>query len=234
MTNFLSTIDRGSEGILLVDKPSGITSHDVVKWARRVTGIKRIGHTGTLDPLASGLLILLIGRSFTKLQAQYLKADKEYLCQGKLGFVSDTYDCTGEVSKSAEWKQLQAIGQDKVEDVLNKFRGQISQVVPAYSAVKVGGRKLYEKARRGEVSEAELPSRQVMINELELTEWLNDTSSQEVTISLRVKCSSGTYIRSLIHDLGQELGAGAIVTELRRTQIGDLSIKQAGLCLLSN
>jgi tRNA pseudouridine55 synthase len=230
--SFLSTVASGSEGIMLVDKPSGVTSHDVVSWARRLTGIKRIGHTGTLDPLASGLLIILIGRQYTKLQAEFLKQDKEYLCEIRLGAVSDTYDIEGQIQETVTWEELSLITKEKLEKTLPSFRGKIEQVVPAFSAVKVGGRKLYVAARRGQTKLEALPKRQVLIKELELINWQVDSKQKNIHFSIRVNCSSGTYIRSLAHDIGQSLGVGAVVVKLRRTLIGELNLKQAVVCPL--
>lgn len=214
-------------GVLLIDKPTGITSHDVVNQIRRQTGVRRVGHAGTLDPLATGLLIILVGREFTKRQTEFLKLDKEYLCEVELGIETDTYDVDGEIIKKAGWNKLEKISKADLEKTLEQFRGEITQVVPAYSAVKIKGQKLYEKARRGEIDKKTLPSRKVNIKELELVEFKKDEAVQEIFFTIKVACSSGTYIRSIAHDIGQELGVGAMVKELRRTKIGELNINQA-------
>ncbi|MBT3249168.1 MAG: tRNA pseudouridine(55) synthase TruB [Candidatus Pacebacteria bacterium] len=214
-------------GILLIDKPTGITSHDVVYKVRKKTGVKRVGHAGTLDPLATGLLIVLVGREFTKRQSEFLKQDKEYLCEVQLGIETDTYDVDGQIIKEADWENLVRISKEDVEKVLDQFRGQISQTVPAFSAVKVKGRKLYEKARKGEIDKKDLPSREVHIKELEPIDLKKDEVAQEMFFNIRVACSSGTYIRSLAHDIGQELGVGATVKELRRTKIGELKLEDS-------
>ena len=209
-------------GILLVDKPTGPTSHDLVDWMRRVSGVRRVGHTGTLDPLASGLMIMLVGREYTKLQDQFLKMDKTYLVTAQLGITSDSYDITGSVmTKNDNWQNLK---KENFENVVNQFVGQIEQTVPIYSAVKIKGEKLYDLARRGQADQVGLPARSVTIYSLKITNF----SLPHFT--LEVSCSSGTYIRSLIHDIGQTLGVGAVVTALRRTQISDYSINQAGVC----
>jgi tRNA pseudouridine55 synthase len=214
-------------GILLIDKSTGMTSHDVVNIVRRQTGVRRVGHAGTLDPLATGLLIVLVGREFTKKQSEFMKLDKEYLCTAKLGIKTDTYDIDGQVISKASWDEVKKITQVNLEKVLENFRGEIEQTVPAYSAVKIKGEKLYEKARKGETKKEDLPKRKVNIKELELIDFSKDEIKQATSFTLRVACSSGTYIRSLIHDIGQQLKVGAMVKELRRTKIGDLDAKDA-------
>ena len=155
-------------GILLVDKPTGITSHDVVYKVRKKTGVKRVGHTGTLDPLATGLLIVLVGREFTKRQTEFLKLDKDYICEAQLGVETDTYDVDGKTIKEASWEELKKITETDFKRALDNFRGEINQTVPPYSAVKIKGEKLYEKARKGEIIQEDLPSRRVLIKELKL------------------------------------------------------------------
>lgn len=212
-------------GILLVDKPTGPTSHDLVDWLRRVSGVRRVGHTGTLDPLASGLMIMLVGREFTKLQAQFLKSDKTYAVTAQLGVTSDSYDATGNIlTKNDSWQNIRRV---KFQKAVNQFVGQIDQTVPIYSAVKINGEKLYDLARRGQADQIGLPARSVTIYSLRITNF----SLPHFT--LEVSCSSGTYVRSLIHDIGQTLGVGAVVTALRRTQIGDYSINDAKICPFS-
>lgn len=228
------------EGVILVDKPTGVTSHRVVNWARRLSGIKKVGHTGTLDPLATGLLILLIGRKFTKRQDKYLKQDKTYLCTAKLGLTTDSYDIDGEILNQADWELVSKITKKNILNVLADFTGQISQKVPIFSAVKQEGKKLYELARlakndqkiKNQVDELlkNLPSRDVNIYSLELIDFMVHKDKKEVLFSFKVSCSSGTYIRSLAHDIGNKLGCGATVVALRRTKIGDCSIDQAKMC----
>lgn len=206
-------------GILLIDKPTGWTSHDVVNKIRRLLKVKKVGHAGTLDPLATGLLVVLVGREFTKRQAEFLKQDKEYECLALLGVETDTYDVDGQVVKSAETDLVAEITQEQVEEVLEKYRGKILQTVPSFSAVRVKGEKLYEKARRGD--KVELPQREVEIKELELIAF------KDGQCKLKIACSSGTYVRSLVHDIGQDLGIGATVKKLMRTKIGAFSVDQA-------
>ncbi len=209
------------KGMLLVDKPVGPTSHDLVAWARKVFQVRKIGHTGTLDPLASGLLILLVGREFTKLQMQLLKQDKTYLVTSEMGITSNTYDKLGEIIESTVTTQPTG---DQLRVVLEEFLGEIDQEVPAFSAVKIGGKKLYQLARRKNVIKPILPIRRVMIKKIELLEY------NWPFLTLRIECSSGTYVRSLINDLGKMLGAGAVVISLRRERIGSLSLENATVC----
>ncbi len=208
-------------GMLLVDKPVGPTSHDIVAWARKVFQVRKIGHTGTLDPLASGLLILLISRDFTKLQTQLLKQDKTYLVTAQMGSTSTTYDSLGEISKSIVSAKPT---ENQLFLALEQFLGEIDQEVPAFSAVKVGGKKLYKIARRNSTVLPKLPSRRVLISSIELIEYTWPF------VSLRIACSSGTYVRSLISDLGKFLNVGAMVTSLRRERIGSLSLEEAFVC----
>jgi tRNA pseudouridine55 synthase len=212
-------------GLYLADKPVGPSSHAIVNYFRKQSGLKRVGHCGTLDPLASGLLIMLVGRDFTKLQDKYLKQDKEYLVTARLGVATDSYDVTGQITARSDWASVAKITKSEVLEQLKHFRGTIEQTVPIFSAVKIAGQKLYQKARRGET--VTLPSRQVTLYELELVDFKKDVKKEELSCSLRVKCSSGTYIRSLVHDLGQKLGVGAHVSKLRRTQIGNFHVKNA-------
>lgn len=216
-----------SSGILLIDKPIGITSHDVIDQVRRITQVRRVGHAGTLDPLATGLLIVLVGREFTKLQDTFMKQDKEYICVAKLGITTDTYDSQGKTTHEVPWEKLAVINRDTVVEKLKLFRGEITQTVPAYSAVKIAGEKLYEKSRRGTIDLTNLPKRQVTIHQLQLINFEKKSDQQEVFIELQINCSSGTYVRSLIHDLGQLLGVGATVIKLRRTKIGALHLDDA-------
>jgi tRNA pseudouridine55 synthase len=218
-------------GIYLVDKPSGPSSHDIVNYFRKKSGIKRVGHCGTLDPLASGLLIILVSREYTRKQTLYLKKDKEYLVEAVLGIETDSYDQTGRIVKEIPWEKLKEINKKDLQKILPEFKGQIEQTVPIFSAVKIKGQKLYQKARRGEL--VNLPSRLIEIKKLTLKKFQKDVSKQKINFELLVNCSSGTYIRSLIHDLGKKLGCGATVTVLRRTKIDKFSVKKANKLLLS-
>jgi tRNA pseudouridine55 synthase len=214
-------------GILLIDKPSGITSHDVVNKVRRKTGIKRVGHAGTLDPLATGLLILLVGRDATRRQTEFLKLDKEYECTAQIGIVTDTYDVDGKILHKSTVQEINAIKKEDIEGILESFKGEIEQTVPAYSAVKIQGKKLYDLARKGAADDVELPIRKVNIYKLELNRFWQDEVTSGKFFKITVHCSSGTYIRSLVHDIGKQLEVGATVVALRRTKIGTMSVENA-------
>lgn len=240
MTSFLTSLTQDSTGLALLDKPSGITSHDLVDRVRRATGVKRVGHAGTLDPLATGLMIVLIGREFTKMQAQFLKQDKTYLVSADFGYTTDSYDVTGTLTKQASTEEIAKFSLEELIEAMPNFTGEISQVVPAYSAVKRAGKKLYQLARADSDHEKlELPSREVSVNQLNLVN-LEDLPVEFVvsqppsavlitpfSLAFEVSCSSGTYIRSLIHDLGQKLAVGACVTGLRRTRIGNFRVEDS-------
>lgn len=195
-------------GFLNIYKPKGMTSFDVVARLRRVTKIKQIGHTGTLDPFAVGVLPICIGKS-TRL-IEYLDDDKEYLATVQFGKDTDTYDLDGTITKTYDKK----ITQEDLISILDDFRGEIEQLPPIYSAIKVNGKKLYEYARNGE--EVEIKPRKVFISKLELENF--DFEKQEAKII--VGCSKGTYIRSIAYDIGQKLNCGGYLTALERTKAG--------------
>lgn len=195
-------------GFLNIYKPKGMTSFDVVARLRRVTKIKQIGHTGTLDPFAVGVLPICIGKA-TRL-IEYLDDDKEYLATVQFGKDTDTYDLDGTVTKTYDKKITQA----DLISILDDFRGEIEQLPPIYSAIKVNGKKLYEYARKGE--EVEIKPRKVFISKLELENF--DFEKQEAKII--VGCSKGTYIRSIAYDIGQKLSCGGYLTALERTKAG--------------
>lgn len=203
-------------GFLLIDKPAGPTSHDIVNRLRRITKIKTIGHAGTLDPLATGLLILGIGRKATKKLSFFLKQNKEYLAQIKLGAVSQTDDGQGPIRQTRT--EIPPLPRE-IKSALKNLRGQIKQVPPAFSAKKIKGQKLYKLARKG--IEPKPRAVKVEIFELKLFKY------NWPFLELKIKCSSGTYIRSLARDLGQALGCGAYLFKLRRTKIGRYSLKKA-------
>lgn len=192
-----------------------MTSHDVVAKIRRVTKIKQVGHTGTLDPFAEGVLPICIGKS-TRL-IEYLNDDKEYLATVQFGKNTDSYDLDGEITQTFEKR----ITREDLEKVLPCFRGEISQKPPIYSAIKVNGKKLYDYARQGET--IEIKERQVTITKLELVEF--DETQQ--TAKLVVACSKGTYIRSIAFDIGQKLECGAYLSALQRTKAGNFTIDNA-------
>jgi tRNA pseudouridine55 synthase len=207
--------NRGEiDGALVVDKPSGPTSHDIVAMARRAIGCK-VGHAGTLDPAATGVLVLLLGRA-TRLSQFVSATDKEYLALVRLGIVTNTYDADGLV---LEESPVPVISEEEAERSLDRFRGTILQVPPMFSAVKVRGEPLYKAARRSE--EVERASREVVVHRI----VLEDRS--EFSWRLRIACSSGTYVRSIAHDLGQLLGCGAMLEELRRVRAGEFRIERA-------
>lgn len=201
-------------GIVLIDKPSGITSFDVIRQLRRKTDIKKAGHAGTLDPLASGLMILLIGRA-TKQADRFLKLDKSYQATIRLGATSDTGDAEGKITEVNDHQPTVK----EIEKTLGDFTGEITQVPPQYSAIKIGGVAAYKRARRGE--SVSMPSRQVTIHSIDLDEY----SYPDLVITTSV--SSGTYIRTLAEDVGAKLGTGGYITALRRQTIGEYGIDQA-------
>jgi len=205
-------------GFLLINKPSGPTSHDIIGILRKITGIKKIGHAGTLDPFASGLLIVGVGREATKNLDKFLKSDKSYVATLKFGVVSDTYDRTGQI-KLTDQTNNEPIKQEAVEKVLKKFMGEIEQIPPMYSAKKVNGKKLYELARKG--IEINRTPTTIKIFKLQVIEY------KHPDIVIDCKVSSGTYIRSLAHDIGQNLGCGALLENLERTEIKDYKLSES-------
>ena len=198
-----------NEGILVVDKAPGPTSHDVVAMARRTFQLRRIGHCGTLDPLASGVLVLCIGR-LTRLSDWLSRGGKEYEATMRLGATSSTDDVQGEIRPSAE----PIPSREQIEAAMQPFRGCIDQVPPAYSAVKVDGVRSYRRARRNE--EVELAPRSIRVDRFEIE------SFEPPCLRVRVECGKGTYIRSLARDLGAALGCGAYIETLRRLRIGSM------------
>lgn len=211
------------DGILIIDKPAGITSHDVVARVRRILKTKKVGHTGTLDPFATGVMVVVVGKA-TRL-AQFLdKDEKEYRAVMKLGFETDTGDGTGRPRIAERARQSEEVAEvlataDPAK-ILDGYRGEIEQVPPMYSAKKVEGKKLYELARRGE--EVERRAVTVTISKLELL-----SRPAEDEIESVVACSAGTYVRVLAEDIGRRLGVGAHLTELQRTRAGRFSLSRA-------
>jgi len=202
-------------GVLVLDKPIGLTSHDVVQIVRRGTGIRRAGHTGTLDPRASGVLVVLIGPA-VRLSEFVSASDKRYQATIHMGSSTDTYDSEGAITETAT---VEDIEEEAFNEILQTFVGEIEQVPPPYSAVKVKGRKAYEMARKGE--EVELEPRKINVYSLDVLEW----APPETVID--VYCSSGTYVRSLANDLGQTMGTGAHLIGLRRTKSGRFTLRDA-------
>lgn len=214
------------DGLLIIDKPEGITSHDVIDRVRRALGMKRIGHTGTLDPLATGVLVLLLGKA-TRLQRFLTGCDKEYSARIRLGFATDTYDCTGKPQSPITASQ-EAMEQ-QIQQVLENLQGPQEQLPPMFSAKKQDGTRLYTLARRGE-EVARRPVR-IQIHTLELLpaegEVLQRNADGTSDFSLLVRCSAGTYVRSLAHEIGQRLGCGGHLLALRRTAVGEFRLEQA-------
>jgi len=208
-------VKNAISGVLVVDKPVGMTSHDVVQAVRTGTGLRRAGHTGTLDPRASGVLVILVGPA-VRLSEFVSASDKRYQAIIRLGSTTDTFDADGKFTNTDEPVN---VTEAQFETVLKTFIGEIEQTPPPYSAVKVQGRKAYEMARQGE--EVELTPRKITVHHLEVLEW----APPEVVID--VHCSSGTYVRSLANDLGTTLGCGAYLVGLRRTKSGRFSLRDA-------
>jgi len=205
-------------GTLIIDKPTGWTSFDVVAKLRGALRIKRIGHGGTLDPMATGVLPVFIGTA-TRMANTSTDADKEYIAGIKLGTVTDTQDITGNILSENDV----SVTIDDLKAILPRFTGPQKQLPPMFSAKKQNGKKLYELARKG--IEVEREPRDINIYELELTECQECQTS--VPLTLRIKCSKGTYIRTLCHDIGAALGCGATMSSLRRTKSGVFKIEQA-------
>lgn len=248
-------------GFLLVNKPAEWTSHDIVGYLRKVTKIKKIGHAGTLDPFATGLLIVGIGREATKRLDEFKNLKKTYVTTIRLGATSDTYDGTGKISynmkhvtcsKNFFKKMLHAtchmlydkdLSENKIKTVLQEFIGEQDQLPPMYSAKKINGKKLYQLARQGITVERK-PTR-ITVFSLKLHRYLsppprerwlqarggtsdnNQTLDSLPSLTLEITCSTGTYIRSLAHDIGQKLGIGAYCEELQRTKIGQYTLEDA-------
>lgn len=203
------------DGILIADKPQGMTSHDVVDFIRRRFGLKKTGHAGTLDPMATGVLVMLLGKA-TKLSNELMAHDKEYHAEMILGQASDTGDAWGKLEVTDSKIELSS---ERVHEAFRKFTGEIYQTPPMYSAVKHNGKKLYELARKGIT--VEVKPRKIKIEKMEIT------GISLPQIEFKVLCSKGTYIRQLCIDIGLELGCGAHLSKLRRTRSGDFRIEQA-------
>jgi tRNA pseudouridine55 synthase len=203
------------DGILIIDKPTGITSHDVVDEVRRRLRTRRVGHTGTLDPMATGVLVVLVGKA-TKSASRYLDEQKEYLAGIRLGISTDTGDRDGKIIQQQEVAPFPV---DKICSVLRQFEGEIWQNPPPYSAIHYKGRRLYEWAREGKRFEG--PPRRIKIDKIELVEYLHPT------IRIHMVCSKGTYVRRLAEQMGEVLGVPAHLENLRRLRVGILRIEQS-------
>lgn len=218
------------DGALIIHKPPGLTSHDVVAEVRRILHVRRVGHTGTLDPFATGVLVILVGRA-TRL-AQFLSGlDKEYEAVIRLGYATDTGDVTGKPlpGRQEDLPLPRQLSRQEIEAALESLRGEIDQVPPMYSAKKRSGRKLYELARKGE--EVERKPVRVCIHKFEAIkptgELLKDNLDGTFDFEVRVACSRGTYVRTLAEDFGNRLCVGAHLAELRRTRVGEFHIDDA-------
>ncbi len=203
-------------GFLNINKPKGITSHKVISVLRKITGIKQIGHAGTLDPIASGVLPVAIGKA-SKL-IDYLPTDKSYQVSMFLGKISDTYDTDGVVEDTG----FRKIELSEIENILDEFRGDITQIPPAYSAVHYNGKRLYELARAGKIPD-DIPSRRICVYKNEIISF----DYEKQILKLDISCSKGTYIRTIVYDIGQKLGSGAVMFELIRTMSANMAIDNA-------
>lgn len=206
-------------GVIVIDKDKGCTSRDVVNKVGKILGTKKVGHTGTLDPIATGVLVLPIGKAL-KISELIVSEDKEYIARVIIGYETDTLDVTGEKTHEKKIK----ITRDDVLKVLDRFKGKIKQQVPKYAAVKINGKKLYEYAREG--IDVELPVREVEIYELELISEIKEVDGY-YEFDIKTLVSKGTYIRSLIRDIGNSLGSYGTMKELRRIKQGDFTIDMA-------
>ncbi len=204
------------DGIINVNKPLGITSHDVVYRLRKILNIKKIGHTGTLDPDASGVLPMCVGKG-TKLAEYLTAADKQYMARLQLGAFTDTQDASGKVTESFDV----CVTEEQIYDAVKKFVGEITQIPPMYSAIKIDGKKLYEFAREGKTVERE--PRRISISNIEI----KSIDLENAAIDMLVDCSKGTYIRTLCNDIGAELGCGGHMSALNRTKSGRFEIENA-------
>lgn len=203
------------KNIIALWKPKGPTSHDMVYKVRKITGEKKVGHAGTLDPLAEGILVMGITRDGTKQLSELVKKEKEYLATVKLGEVSTTDDDEGEKSTTSDRQP----SREEVEEILPKFTGKIMQVPPVFSAIKVSGKRAYDEARKGK--EIELEPREILIKEIELIKY------EYPLVELRIVTGPGAYIRSIARDLGQELQVGGYLANLIRTRVGDFTKNDA-------
>ena len=208
-------------GFLLVDKPEGWTSFDVVAKLRKITGVRKIGHAGTLDPFATGLLIVAVGRAATRQIDQYVKLDKTYETTIRMGYTSTTHDPEGELTAVDDGGKYDAWpDKERMEKAISEaFTGPLKQIPPMHSAIKVNGKKLYELARQGK--EIERKPREVTIYEFDVHDY------KEAILTATLRVSSGTYIRAIARDIGEYFGLGAYCKQLRRTKIGDISINDA-------
>lgn len=210
-----------TSGFLLINKPAGMTSHDVISRLRRITGIRTIGHAGTLDPFATGLLIVAVGRESTKQLQQYVGMDKTYEASIRLGETSTTLDPEGDVTSGP----CPTITPEALDAAMQALTGEQQQIPPMHSAIKIAGKKLYELARQG--IEIDRPPRAITIHAFTLTAPLTAPLPLPATIQANIACSSGTYVRAIARDLGTALGTAAYLTALHRARIGPFRIEDA-------
>ena len=203
------------DGIVLLDKPAGLTSHDLVDKAREIFGQRKVGHTGILDPLATGLMLMLLGKG-TMLSAWLTSADKKYSAVFQFGKSTESFDGEGKIVEEKDPGQMDA---EQFEDLCRNFTGKINQLIPAYSAKKVKGKKMYKSARKGE----KVPEK---FKDIEIYS-IKTTSFNWPEVQLDIYCSTGTYVRSIAHEMGQKLGCGAYLKKLVRTAINDFTLNQA-------
>lgn len=204
------------EGFIAVNKPKGITSFKVIYVLRKITGIKKIGHCGTLDPLASGVLVCAIGRSATRKIDEFKDQDKVYLAEIELGKESDTYDLEGEIRQNIITKKLKV---SELKNVLKKYTGEFLQMPPVYSAKKIGGVRAYKLARKGDI--VEMKKSKVTIKKIKIISY------HFPFLKIEISCGKGTYIRSLANDIGKDLGCGAVLCNLERTCVGKIRLKDS-------
>jgi tRNA pseudouridine55 synthase len=207
-------ISPRAEGILIVDKSANRTAFSLITLLRRLSGQRKIGHAGTLDPFATGVMVLLLGAPYTRKADQFLQDDKEYIASILLGIETDSYDCDGHILSKSD--KIPSIAD--IEQALPSFQGKVWQVPPMFSAKKIGGKKLYELARQGKTVE-----RKAVLVNMDTTLL----SYEYPHLHVHVRCSKGTYIRSIAHDLGQMLGTGAHLSQLQRTRSGAFTLEQA-------
>ncbi len=202
-------------GLILVNKPKGITSFKLVSIIKKKLNVKKAGHCGTLDPLATGLMIVLVGKA-TKMQDKFMKQDKTYFAEIKLGLKTDSGDLDGKIVSQSDWSH---VTKEKIKEVCTSFIGKQNQIPPMYSALKVNGKKLYELARKGITVERK--PREITVYDIELIKFQKDV------FSIRVKCSSGTYIRTLAQDIGVKLNTDTVLNNLVREEIGTFKLFDA-------
>lgn len=213
-------------GILLVDKPGGLTSHDIVARARRALGTRKIGHAGTLDPMATGLLVLGVGPA-TRLLTYIVGLDKTYEATIRLGVATDSDDADGTVTAGADPAALAAVADAAIANAVSALTGRISQVPSTVSAIKVGGKRAYDLARAGQ--DVQLKAREVTVARFDVLDVRRTPGGDAIDLDVVVDCSSGTYIRALARDLGAALGVGGHLTALRRTRIGPFLVERAAV-----